>query len=152
MSTYGADEHLWCEAEDERAAIVEHDGGAPREWAEGFAWLDPDRPPGDVPPQRWLRFVTMIGRFSIVGLRFRPQRSAGDQMIFSAAIVTSRFTRIDRAGLLWLLNGNWLVALTADAAVIDTRRGAWQTYRRKPSEPGRVRVWELVFGKNDGII
>ena len=32
------------ETEEERVAIVEHDGGIPREWVEGFAQLDPDRP------------------------------------------------------------------------------------------------------------
>src|SRR5690348_1085418 len=31
----------WGEREAERAAIVEHDGAIPREWAEGFARLDP---------------------------------------------------------------------------------------------------------------
>ncbi|MGE3944865.1 MAG: hypothetical protein AB7H90_23765 [Alphaproteobacteria bacterium] len=41
--------------------------------------------------------------------------------------------RRDKAGLLWLLNGDRLVALTADAAVIETRSGARRTYRRKPS-------------------
>ena len=35
----------------------------PRAWAEGFARLDPDRPPGDVPPKRWQRFVDDVGRF-----------------------------------------------------------------------------------------
>jgi hypothetical protein len=61
VSTFGADEHLWGEAEDERAAIVEYDGDAPREWAEGFAGLDPDRPPGDMQPRRWLQFIKDIG-------------------------------------------------------------------------------------------
>ena len=32
---------IWGEAEAERAAIVEYDGGLPRAWAEGFARLDP---------------------------------------------------------------------------------------------------------------
>ena len=36
---------IWGEREAERAAIVEHDGAIRREWAEGFACLDPDRPP-----------------------------------------------------------------------------------------------------------
>jgi hypothetical protein len=44
---------IWGEAEEERAAIVEHDGKIPCEWAEGFARLDPDRPPVDVPLKRW---------------------------------------------------------------------------------------------------
>jgi hypothetical protein len=40
------------EAEKERAAIIEYDGTTPRAWAEGFARLDPDRPPSNVPPRR----------------------------------------------------------------------------------------------------
>lgn len=36
------------------AATVEHDGGALREWVEGFARFDPERPPGDEPTRRWL--------------------------------------------------------------------------------------------------
>jgi hypothetical protein len=45
---------------------------------------------------------------------------------------------------LWLLHGDRVVALTADQAVIETSTGARQTYRRKPNEPGRVLVWDLV--------
>jgi hypothetical protein len=54
--------------------------------------------------------------------------------------------RIDQAGLLWLLRGHRLVALTADTAVTETPTGARQTYRRRPSEPGRVLAWELTSG------
>ena len=31
--------------------------------AKGFARLDPDRPPGDVPLKRWRRFVDDVKRF-----------------------------------------------------------------------------------------
>jgi hypothetical protein len=54
---------IWGEAEEERAAIVEHDGGIPRGWAEGFARLDPDRPPLGVPLRRWRAVVKAIGTF-----------------------------------------------------------------------------------------
>ena len=53
----------WGEVQAERAALVEYDGNIPREWAEGFARLDPDRPPGDVPLKRWQRFVDDVGLF-----------------------------------------------------------------------------------------
>ena len=53
------------------------------------------------------------------------------------------FTRIDQAGLLWLLNGDKLIALTENTATIERRTAACQTYRRKPPEPGRVLAWEL---------
>ena len=36
------------------------------------------------------------------------------------------------------------IALTAETAVIETRTGSRQTYRRKPAEPGRVLAWELT--------
>ena len=53
----------WTDAHEERAAIIEHDGGAPRAWAEGLARLDPSRPPADVPPKRWAKFIDDCGRF-----------------------------------------------------------------------------------------
>ena len=53
------------------------------------------------------------------------------------------FARIDQAGLLWLLNDDKLVALSENSAGIETRTGNRHTYRRKPSEPGRVLAWEL---------
>ncbi len=43
--------------------------------------------------------------------------------------------RIDKAGLLWLLNGHRIVALTEYSATIETETGARQTYRRKLGEP-----------------
>jgi hypothetical protein len=49
--------------DEERAALIEHEGGIPREWAEGFARLDPNRQPGDVSLRRWRTFVDDIGVF-----------------------------------------------------------------------------------------
>jgi hypothetical protein len=67
---------MWGEAEEERAAIVEFDGGIPRTWAEGFAQLDPVRPPADVPLRRWQRFVETAPPtapcLEIIGARQRP--------------------------------------------------------------------------------
>jgi hypothetical protein len=53
------------------------------------------------------------------------------------------FARIDQAGLLWLLNGDQVIALTADIAVIERNTGARQTWRRKATESRQVLVWEL---------
>ena len=46
----GADRSLgtWGDAEEERAAIAEYHADIPRAWAEGFARLHPDHPPGAV--------------------------------------------------------------------------------------------------------
>jgi hypothetical protein len=46
--------------------------------------------------------------------------------------------------LLWLLNGNRLVALSENTATIETRTGARQTYRPKAAQSGWVLAWELT--------
>jgi hypothetical protein len=50
-------------------------------------------------------------------------------------------------GLVLLLRGDEIAALTESEAAIRTRTGAHQTYRRKPSDPlhptERCLVWEL---------
>ena len=128
----------------ERAAIVEFDGNSSRAWAEGFARLDPDKPPGDLPPARWCTFIDDIGRF--LDSPFCPSAAAlgwGPLDLFGCDS-DRPFTGVDKAGLLWLLDGGRLIALTADTATIETRTGARQTYRRKPGEPGRVLAWELT--------
>jgi hypothetical protein len=53
-------------------------------------------------------------------------------------------------GLVPLLHGRELAALTEAEAVIRTRTGTHQTYRRKPCDPlhpaERCLVWELAGG------
>ena len=54
------------------------------------------------------------------------------------------FARLDNMGLLWFVNGGTILALTADGAVIETRMGARQSYRRRLPDRGRVVLaWEL---------
>jgi hypothetical protein len=147
LSTFGETEPLgpvWDGAEEERAAIIEHDGGIPRAWAEGFAQLDPHHPPGDVPPRRWQQFVNDVGRF--LDSRFCAVAAAFGWTPYDlfGADRNRPFARIDQAGLLWLLNGDKLFALTQETATIERQTGARQTYRRKPSAPGRVLAWELA--------
>ena len=94
----------WGEVEEERAAIVEYEGGIPREWAEGFARLDPERPPVEVPPHRWRRFIDDVGLF--LDGPFCAVAAAFGWTAFDlfGADRDRPFTRIDRVGLLWLLN------------------------------------------------
>jgi hypothetical protein len=133
----------WGEADKDRAAIVEHDGAIPRAWAEGFARLNPDRPPGDVPLRRWQRFVDDVGLFLDRWAAYAAALGWGPHDLFGADRDTP-FARIDQAGLLWLLNGAKLVALTENTATIETRTSVRQTYRRRPYEPGQVLAWEVV--------
>jgi hypothetical protein len=129
---------------DERAALVEEGAGVPREWAEGLSRLDPNHPPGDVPLRRWQCFVDDVGRFLdsqfcavAVALGWGPHDLFGCD-------ARKPFARIDQAGLLWLLNGNKLVALSENTVAIEMPTGARQTYRPKPAELTRVLAWELT--------
>jgi len=133
----------WSETEEERAAIVEHDGNIPRAWAAGFARLHPDHPPSDVPLRRWQRFVDDVGIFLDRWAAYAAALGWGPHDLFGSDR-NRPFARIDQSGLLWLLNGDKLIALTENTATIERRTGARQTYRRKPAEPGRVLAWELT--------
>jgi hypothetical protein len=132
----------WSDAEAERAAIIEKDGGILRAWAEGFARLNPDRPPGDVPRDRWQRFVDDVGLFLDRWAAYAAALGWGPFDLFGCDRGRP-FARIDRTGLLWLLNGDKLVALSEDAAGIESVAGARQTYRRRPRQLGQVLAWEL---------
>jgi hypothetical protein len=135
----------WTDAEEERAAIVEYDGGAPRAWAEAMARLDPNRSPGDVPPRRWLRFLDDCGRFLDQGWAARASTLGWGPLDLFGCDRERPFVRVDHKGLLWLLNGGTIVELHRERAVIETTPGARQSYLRRPVEVGRVVLpWELT--------
>lgn len=115
-------------AHQERAAIIEYDGGAPRTWAEALARLDPARPPADMPPHRWMQFIDDCGRFLDAGWAARAAALGWGPLDLFGCDRERPFARLDRAGLLWLLNGRKLIALSEMTAIIETATGARQTY------------------------
>lgn len=134
----------WGQAKEARAAIIEHDGLIPRAWEEEFARLHRDLAPASVPASQWPQFIEDADRF--LGSDFAAVTTAlgwGPYDLFGCDLDRPS-AWLDRAGLLWLLAGDQLVALTQDVAVIETRTGAPQTYRRRPTDPGRALVWELA--------
>ena len=133
----------WDDAEEERAAIVEYDGGATRVWAEAFSRLDPNKPPADVPTRRWVSFINDCGRFLDDGWADRAVALGWGPLDLFGCDRVKPFARIDRAGLLWLLNGQKLLALAANAASIATASGGKLTFRKCLNEAGRLLAWEL---------
>jgi hypothetical protein len=134
----------WTDAQEERAAIAEYDGGAPRDWAEALARLDPNKPPGDVPPRRWMRFIDDCGRFLDGGGADKAAALGWGPLDLFGCDRERPFARVDHLGLLWLLNGGTVVELHRDRAMIERQGGARQCYRRRPVEVGRVVLaWEL---------
>jgi hypothetical protein len=128
--------------DEERAAIIEFDGGVPRPWAEAFARLDPERPRDGIPGPRWRQFIDDAGGFLdspfravAVDLGWQPQD------LFGAGDRPSG--QVDY-GLLWLLNGGKLVMLEARTATIETPAGLRRTWHRKLGGPGRLARWEQL--------
>jgi hypothetical protein len=134
----------WTDTQEERAAITEYDGGAPRAWAEALARLAPADPPAEVPPRRWLRFIDDCGRFLDAGWAARAAALGWGPLDLFGCDRERPFARIDHMGLLWLVNGGSILDLHRDRAVLKTESGVLQTYRRRPVEVGRVVLaWEL---------
>jgi hypothetical protein len=109
-----------------------------------LARLDPARPPSDVPPRRWVRFIDDCGIFLDGGWAAKAAALGWGPLDLFGCNRDRPFARIDHMGLLWLLNGRKLVALTADSAAIDTPSGGTLTFHRKPIEPGAVVAWEAA--------
>jgi hypothetical protein len=128
----------------ERAAVIEYDGGAPLEWAEALARLDPASPPGDVPPKRWVQFIDDCGRFIDNRWDQRAAELGWTPFDLFGCDRSKPFARIDRCGLLWLLDGRQLRALSAETAVIENASGFSLTFYRRPQETGQVLAWEFA--------
>jgi hypothetical protein len=134
----------WKVFVDERAGIIEFDGGAPRQWAEALARLNPASPPSEVPGRRWVQFIDDCGRFLDNGWGSRADALGWRPFELFGCDRDRPFARIDRAGLLWLINGSKLVALTTETATIETSAGHRQTFQRRLTEIGSVVLaWDL---------
>ena len=137
------DDGDWAEC----AAIVEYEAGAPREWAEGLATLESMEAPSWWPEREWRQVIQDAGRFidewaaqaDVLGW------TVGD--VFGCCHRAPR-ARVDALGLVALVRGGHVVALTADTATIRTPTGALQTYRRRADVEARDGLlWEVADAK-----
>ena len=128
-------------ADPERAGIIEFDGRVPREWAEGYARLLNQPAPADVAPDRWQTFVDDCGRF-LDSWAVQAAALGWDVRDLFGLADTKPEARVDLAGLLWLLRGRELVALTDRTAAIMTPSGAVQHFYRRDPGPGQTLAWE----------
>jgi hypothetical protein len=124
--------------------IIENDVGVEQGWVEGFSRLESARPPADVPLRRWVQVIDDFGRLVDGGFAKKAAMLGWTGLDLFGCDREKPFARIDRQGLCWLIAGNRLIELSETGAIIETWTGARQTWRRKPSEPGRVLAWELM--------
>ncbi len=120
---------------EERAAILEYDANLPRAWAEHFARLELDGPPGDFSPTRWqaaldgaLAFLDQWGA--------EAHRLGWDVSEVFGLHPTAPAARVDCRGLAWLLgDGSHVVAMDRSGAEIRKSGGGRQRFYRVPSRP-----------------
>jgi hypothetical protein len=116
-------------------------------WAAGVTRLRAMPPPPNYPQHAWQQLLVDAEGFLD---RWGTQAAAlgwPDWELFGCHRQTP-FGRINGMGLVLLLRGKELIALTDAEAAIRTATGAHQTYRRKPCDPlhpaERCLVWELT--------
>mgnify|MGYP006440319543 CR=1 FL=1 len=131
----------------ERAANVEYQVGAPREWAEGLATLEVSAPPAQFTPAEWRQVIHDAGVFVDDWGRQAAALGWTAYDIFGCNRRAPR-ARLDALGLVALLRGGRVVALTADTATIRTPTGALQTYRRRADVEARDGLlWEICHSE-----
>jgi hypothetical protein len=94
-------------------------------------------------PQRWLQFIDDCGRFLDGGWAGRAAALGWTPLDLFGCDRNKPFARLDRQGLLWLLNGCKLIALSEATAVIETPTGARLTFYRHRVASGAVLAWSL---------
>jgi hypothetical protein len=106
----------------------------------------PRRLPCAYPEHAWRQLIIDAGRFLDSWAAQAAALGWPDWELFGCHR-GSPWGRIQGMGLVLLLRSDESAALTATEAVIRTRTGAHQTYRRKPCDPlhpaERCLVWEL---------
>ena len=115
-------------------------------WAHGVARLAATAPPRNYPEQAWQQLIVDAERF-LDNWAAQAHRLGWPAWELFGCHRRAPWGRIQAMGLVLLLRGDEIAALTEIEAVIRTRTGAHQTYRRKPFDPlhpaERRLVWEL---------
>jgi hypothetical protein len=128
----------------ERAAIVEHDGGVPRHWAEGYAALCAMPPPIGFSQTHWNRIVDAAGTFLDQWAAEAIRCGWSDLDVFGCHPERPA-ARFDAMGLIPLLSQAEVVSLDETGADLVTSSGARQRFRRRPLPPGTVSLWDLAI-------
>jgi hypothetical protein len=128
---------------EERAGFVEHDGGPPRAWAEGFGALCAMPPPRGFSAVRWARIVDATGRFLDRWAAEAALLGWSDLDVFGCDPARPD-ARFDCMGLVLLLDGCEVERIDVGGADLLTSTGTRQRFHRRPRPLGTVSLWRLV--------
>ncbi len=123
---------------DEAAGALEYDHRQPRAVAEAVASLSVMRRPDSLSAERWRQLVADAGRF--MSTRWAEAETAGWSVLDIFGVSPGFARRLDRDGLVSLLYGREVGAITADHIEILT--GGDVLRFRKRGGAGAVPMWE----------
>lgn len=129
---------------EERAALIEDGTHAPRAWCEGFAKLNVMKRPTDFSAARWEAVVNDGGVF-MDSWAHQAALLGWTALDVFGAHPRAPHARLEAAGLVLLIGGGQVTAITQQTATIRAPNGSELRYWRKPS-PGAVPLWELIGG------
>jgi hypothetical protein len=127
--------------EAERAAIIEFDGGIPRDWAEGVAHLISSPPPAGVSSILWRSRIDRAARFcdAWAAKAAACGWSAADLFGLNPAGPLARY---DGMGAAFLGIAGEVVEVTPDAVVIQLANGVRQSISKRPDP--QPPAWTMV--------
>lgn len=128
---------------EERAAIVEYEGGAPKEWVEGFARLDIGKPIRGFSPDRWRQLLDDGGRFLDHWARRAAELGWTAEDVFGLNPAAPAARQASK-GLVPLIGDGKVIDIKADRATIQMPSGSCLTYYLRRPNPDAVVVWELA--------
>ena len=134
----------WGKREEERAAIIEYEANAPRDWAEALAQLDRTKPPAEITHDRWLLFLDDCGRFLDGNWANCASALGWGPLDLFGCDRRHPLRQLSRAGLLWLVDGGKLIAMSAELAVVERDGRERRKYARLGIRSGLVLAWQLV--------
>ena len=115
-------------------------------WADGVARLRAMPPPPNYPQHAWQQLIVDAEEFLVGWAQQAAALGWPDWALFGCCR-DAPWGRVQGMGLVLLLHGRDLAALTHSEAAIRTPTGAHQTYRRRPFDPlhpvQRRLVWQL---------
>ena len=126
------------------AALAAASFETPQEWRDGVSKLLGTPPPEGMAPESWMLFLASCDAFMATPWPGQAASMGWTAYNLFGCDGLKPVARVDRMGLLWLLRGGRIVALTSGTAVIEMPSGSRLTYRTNPiRDPGDVLAWEL---------
>ncbi|MCZ6610127.1 MAG: hypothetical protein O7A66_09020 [Alphaproteobacteria bacterium] len=126
------------------AALATASPGVPQEWVDGVSRLLGTPHPEGMAPESWMLFLGSCESFIASPWPGKAASMGWDAYALFGCHNLKPVERVDRMGLLWLLRGGRIAALTSGTAVIEMPSGSRLTYRTNPiREPSDVLAWEL---------